>query len=89
MKNIKLITYLKKQNQDTIKTEKTFKNLNQLKKYVKECGGIKNFKWKDKESSCIYFITGECDQCNECYYEYKYGKYRWFDCNGDVVKEAK
>lgn len=89
MKNIKLITILYRKGQETLMHEMEFKNLNQLKKYIKECGGIKSFKWKDEQSECLYLIKGECEQCKECYYEYKYGKYRWFDCNGYVVKEAK
>ena len=41
MKNIKLITILYRKGQETLMHEKEFKNLNQLKKYVKQCGGIK------------------------------------------------
>lgn len=82
MRNIKLVTILSKENEDTSRFERQFESLSQLKKYIKECGGIKNFKWKDEKSQCVYFITGECDKCSECYYELRYGKYQWFDCNG-------
>ena len=84
VENIRLVTYLQKQGEEMIKNEISFKSLNELKQYVKDCGGIKSFKWKDKESQCIYFITGEYND-NEAYYEYKYGKYQWFDCNGYAI----
>ena len=45
IENIKLITYLyKKETRETFNHEMDFKNLSQLKKYVKECGGINSFK---------------------------------------------
>ena len=86
IKNIKLVTYLSRKGQETLMNEIEFKSLNQLKKYVKECGGIKSFKWRDEQSECQYFIVGECEQCSECYYEYKYGKYQWLDCNGYAIR---
>lgn len=84
VENIKLVTYLQRQGEEMIKNEISFKSLSELKQYIKDCGGIKNFKWNDKESQCIYFITGEYNG-NEAYYEYKYGKYQWFDCNGYAI----
>lgn len=86
IENIKLITYLyKRETRETFNTEREFKNLNQLKKYIKECGGINSFKWNDEESQCQYFIKGEY-KGEECYYEHKFGKYDWFDCNGYVLR---
>lgn len=82
MKNIKLVTFMQRNGEEIRRTEKSFKSLKELKQYIKDCGGIKSFKWNDTESQCMYFITGECEKCNECYYEYKYGKYNWYDCNG-------
>lgn len=89
MKNIKLVTLMQRKGEEVIRTEKSFKSLNELKQYIKNCGGIKSFKWNDTESQCVYFITGECEECNECYYEYKYGKYNWYDCNGYKIREVK
>ena len=82
--NIKLITYFTRNN-ETERTERQFNNMNELKEYVKQCGGIKSFKWEDEESKCQYFITGEYNN-QECYYEYKYGKYQWIDANGYVLR---
>lgn len=85
IENIKLITYLyKRETRETFNTEREFKNLNQLKKYVKECGGLSQFKWNDKESQCQYFIKGEYNG-EECYYEHKFGKYQWIDSNGYII----
>ena len=81
VKNIKLVTYFQKIGEETTRTERSFKTIKELKQYIKDCGGIKSFKWKDEESQCIYIIMGEYDG-NEAYYEYKYGKYSWYDCNG-------
>ena len=85
IENIKLITYLyKKETRETFNHEMDFKNLSQLKKYVKECGGINCFKWNDKESQCKYFIKGEYN-VKECYYEHRHGKYQWIDSNGYII----
>lgn len=90
IKNIKLVTLMNFKGQYGVqRNETSFENLNQLKNYIKSCGGIKSFKWNDPDSECKYFIVGEYEKnygTEECYYEYKYGKYQWFDCNGYLLK---
>ena len=82
IENIKLITYLyTKETNKVFRVERDFKNLNQLKQFIKDCGGIKSFKWDEEYSKGMYCITGEY-KGEECYYEHKFGKYRWLDCNG-------
>lgn len=81
IENIKLVTYFQRKYEQAQRHEQGFENLNQLKQYIKNCGGIKSFKWDEEDSKCMYFIVGEYEG-NECYYEYKFGKYSWYDCNG-------
>lgn len=37
MKNIKLVTLMQRKGEEVIRTEKSFKSLNKLKQYIKNC----------------------------------------------------
>ena len=87
MNNIKLITFMQKRNENIVRHELSFRNMSELKKYVKSCGGIKSFKWNEEDSKCNYVIMATYKGA-ECYYEHKYGKYMWVDCNSYEIKRG-
>ena len=88
---VKLTSYLFKENEQTQVFEQTFKTLKELKEYIKNCGGVKAFNFSGyddftgKYYKSIYFITKKIND-KIYYYEYKFGKYRWVDDNGYIDK---
>lgn len=87
----KLTSYLFKEGEETQIFENVFKTLKELKQYIKDCGGIKAFKFKGyddfsgKHYKSIYFITKKIND-KIYYYEFKFGKYHWVDENGHIEK---